>query len=128
MSLVTERIPYCSPAKPGEKMTVGEDAHNQAMATDIRSHGLGCGSLAKAKALRLIILGLDLYRAKNEADGDKLGDDGVIGDAWGNIVNIIRRTLLNGDTGGLDARSVDECLRNMMVEAGFTEKEIECEL
>lgn len=69
------------------------------------------------------IVGL-MQAAANYADlhlasyGSKIGDDGVLGEHWADIVRGILG-LLNGDCGRLDCGTLDGTLRDMLAAEGF---------
>lgn len=50
--------------------------------------------------------------------GSKVGDDGVLGDHWADILRNVRG-LLNGECGRLDCGSVDGLILSMLEAEGF---------
>lgn len=50
----------------------------------------------------------------------KIGDDGVLGPAWCDILRGVL-TLLNGEMGRLDGGTVDGLIRDMLQAEGFDE-------
>jgi hypothetical protein len=57
----------------------------------------------------------DHHRQRFES---KLGDDGVLGDPWADVLRSVL-VLLNGDIGRLDGGTVDGLVRSMLREEGF---------
>jgi hypothetical protein len=75
-----------------------------------RSTEVSIVNLMKATALHA-----DNHR---EAYGSGIGEDGVLGDHWADIVRGIRG-LLNGDCGRLDCGTLDGTLCDMLAAEGF---------
>jgi hypothetical protein len=63
----------------------------------------------------------DDHRARYESS---LGDDGVLGPAWLDMLRSIR-TLLNGELGQLDGGTIDGLLYDMAEAAGFEREELD---
>lgn len=71
------------------------------------------------RSLRALIDGLMSYAVDHEARyGSKLGEDGVLGEAWADALRGVRG-LLNGELGDLDGGLLDGALCNLYREAGF---------
>ena len=73
----------------------------------------------EARALVHLITGLALYADAYESTFEAgIGEDGVLGEHWADIAEGIRG-LLNGDTGGLDAGTLDSLLCRMLNSEDF---------
>lgn len=53
--------------------------------------------------------------------GSKIGDDGVLGPAWAEVLKSLL-TLLNGELGRLDGGTLDGLIRGMLDAEGFTDE------
>lgn len=72
-----------------------------------------------ARALRDILSGWQAYADTYSLKyGSVVGSDGVLGPAWLQIAQGIRR-LLDGDTGGLDAGSINANIRDFLTQNGI---------
>jgi hypothetical protein len=81
-----------------------------------------------AAGIALIIEGLATYadgyhaeygpEGEDQSDGHILANDGVLGDAWAEVLKGCR-TLLNGDLGGLDGGTLDSILCKMAEANGY---------
>lgn len=73
-----------------------------------------------------IFRALQRYKSAYEgAYGSPIGDDAVIGDeGWLPIAKAMIR-LLDGETGDRDPGELDGHIRDLVLEAGFTEKELD---
>ena len=68
-----------------------------------------------------LIMDLVAYADTHEALYEsKIGDDGLLGDHWAQMV-VNLRGLLNGETGALDCGTVDWLLLKMLAAEGFDE-------
>lgn len=75
----------------------------------------------ESTALGLIVRGLAIYAdaySRRYEGGTTLADDGVIGDAWLDMVKAAV-TLLNGELAGLDGGTMDGLLRALASANGF---------
>lgn len=68
----------------------------------------------QGRALRLLLLGWEEYAYAHQKEfGSLIGDDGVLGEHWTDIARGIHG-LLDGNTGGWDAGSIDHNLREIL--------------
>ena len=73
----------------------------------------------EARALVHLVTGLALYADAHESAYESgIGEDGVLGECWEDIAQGIRG-LLNGETGGLDAGTLEKLLVRMLNSEGF---------
>lgn len=73
----------------------------------------------EARALVHLITGLALYADAHEAAYESgIGEDAVLGEHWADIAEGIRG-LLNGETGGLDAGTLNSLLGRMLRSENF---------
>lgn len=71
------------------------------------------------EAIVMLIRGAAVYADNHHKRFEsKLGDDGVLGDPWAEILRSVL-TLLNGDLGRLDGGTVDGLVRSMLSAEGF---------
>lgn len=97
-----------------EPKGVWVDRHNNAVAAsrpDHEEHGL-------LLMLRGLAAYADAYQARYESP---IGKDYVIGEAWENSLRAFR-TLLNGELGRLDGRTLDKAACELYRACGFEEE------
>lgn len=101
--------------KPVSHLTPGTVAYEQHMTALF-----GSGRKAQFRLSLLKMLGgLEQYAAAHRAAyHEPVGDDAVLGPAFASIASGVLG-LLNGETGGFDAGSLDSNIREFMVAQGF---------
>lgn len=79
---------------------------------------------SNTSAIPALILSLAAYAdIHQERFGSDIGDDGVLGDGWLDILKGTR-VLLNGEMGTLDGGTLDSMLMRLLENAGFKESDV----
>jgi hypothetical protein len=94
--------------------------HRDAMMQLPTRHPAAAFENAIVRMLRALAIYADAHFERFDSP---LGEDYVLGDAWADALDGVRR-LLEGERGRLDAGAVDNMIRNMAELNGFDRKEI----
>jgi len=98
-----------------------QDRHDNAWsATRITSSPVGVSLSHEGSVVALVKAWENYALAHEQALGSTIGEDQILGAAWGDIGHAIR-TLLNGETGRLDCGTVDSRLCKKLEAEGLLE-------